>query len=106
MYQNASGFGQRFHAAQVAAAAPGMVPRLYKTGTDKGLHHQLCVVPIYNNFVNTTAQDAINTVFSACRVSNEWDVGRPSSLFNYFDYRKVEFNHLQPLGIFILFAAY
>ena len=92
--QNASQIGTRLHNAQAGRA------HLYKTGTDKGLHAQVCVVPMYNNPVNTPAQDLVNTEFSALRATNEWDVGRPGSMFKYLDYRKVLFKHLQPIGMF------
>lgn len=92
--QNASQIGTRLLNAQAGR------PNLYKTGTDKGMHPQVCVVPMYNNPVNTPAQDLVNTEFSALRGTNEWDVGRPQSMFKYIDYRKVLFKHLQPIGMF------
>ena len=62
-----------------------------------GLHPQLAVVPMYNNVPNTALQTRINSEFSALRSTNEWDVGRPTSMFKYLDYRKVYYN--QPMKI-------
>ena len=64
-----------------------------------GLHPQLAVVPMYNNVPNTALQTRINSEFSALRSTNEWDVGRPTSMFKYLDYRKVLFKDLQPIGM-------
>jgi hypothetical protein len=62
------------------------------------MHPQLCVVPMYNNPVNSPAQTLVNSEFSALRATNEWDVGRPQNMSKYLDYRKVLFKHLQPIG--------
>jgi len=64
-----------------------------------GLHPQLTVVPMYNNVPNTALQTRINSEFSALRATNEWDVGRPTTMFKYLDYRKVLFKDLQPIGM-------
>jgi hypothetical protein len=64
-----------------------------------GLHPQLTVVPMYNNVPNTALQTRLNSEFSALRATNEWDVGRPTTMFKYLDYRKVLFKDLQPIGM-------
>ena len=92
--QNNSQLGQQLSAAQVGQ------PLMYVSSTDKGLHAQVCIVPMYNNVPNTIAQQWENHCVSAMRCTNEWDVGRPKSLFKYLDYRKVHFDHLQPIGLF------
>ena len=96
--QNASQLSARLVAAQEGRQ---IGTPLFKTGTDKGFHPQVAVVPMYNNPVNTPAQQQINSEFSALRATSEWDVGRPNSMFKYLDYRKVLFKHLQPIGLMI-----
>ena len=92
--QNVSNIGQRLLAAKHGQA------RLFVSSTDKGLHAQACIVPMHNNMPNTLAQQWENQCMSSMRCTNEWDVGRPKSLFKYIDYRKVHFTHLQPIGLF------
>ena len=55
---------------------------------------------MYNNLVNTPAQDLVNSEFSSLRAANEWDVGKPKNLFKYIDYKKVLFRQLQPIGLY------
>ena len=92
--QNDSGVGMRLLNAQNGAVNP------YICSTDKGLHAQACLVPMHNNAPNTLAENFENEMISSLRCTNEWDVGRPKSLFKYIDYRKVHFMHLQPIGLF------
>lgn len=92
--QNDSTLGNRLVNVQIGQ------PILYASATDKGFHAQACIAPMHNNAPNTLAQDFENECLSPLRAPNEWDVGRPKSLFKYIDYRKVHFNHLQPIGIF------
>jgi hypothetical protein len=53
------------------------------SGTDKGLHAQACVVPMYNNVINTPVQETVNSEISSCRAANEWDVGKTKNLFKF-----------------------
>jgi hypothetical protein len=92
--QNLSQIGHRLLAAQAG------MPQLYTSGTDKGFHAQVAIVPMHNNLINTAAQTLENEYFSSCRATNEWDVGRPSILWKYIDFNKVQFHNLQPLGLF------
>jgi hypothetical protein len=72
----------------------------YITTTDKGMHNQPCLVAMYNNLINTPAQDLSNTRWSPMRVSNETGIGLVNSTWKYCDYYKVLNTTLQPLGIF------
>ena len=55
----------------------------FMPGTDKGLRAQACVVPMYNNVINTPVQETVNSEISSCRAANEWDVEKPKNLFKF-----------------------
>jgi len=80
--------------------AQGIGANKFVSGTDKGLHAQACVVPMYNNVINTPVQETVNSEFSSYRAANECDVGKPKNLFKFIDYRKVLFRQLGIIGLF------
>ena len=92
--QNMSTLGLRLLVAQQGQA------QMFCTGTDKGFHTAVCIQPMHNNAINTPLQNVQNTHFSRLRHTNEDDIGRVKNLCKYIDYRKVQFNALQPLGKF------
>jgi len=94
MVQNESLISMRL----VAAQAGNVI--VYETTSDKGLHNQPCVVPMYNNVVNTAAQTLSNRMWATLRVSNEQTIGIVNNMWRYCDFPKVLNSSKQPLGLF------
>lgn len=74
--------------------------RLFKTATDKGCHRGFAVAPMHNHAINTFQETLENTHLSSLRSTNENDISRLKNTMKFIDYRKVQFNSLQPLGIY------
>lgn len=94
MKQNENNLSGRLIACQ-----PGF-PIVYNTSIDKGLHTQPRIVTMFNNLINTVAQNLSNDNWAAIRVTNENCLAIVATQWKFIDYRKVTNCSVHPLGIY------
>jgi hypothetical protein len=90
------------NARLMLAQAGRPVAAMFHTGTDKGFFVDVAVRPMHNNLVNTVQQTIENRDFASLRITNEHDIGRKSSFFQYIDASRLHNPKKQPLGVFYI----
>ena len=70
-----------------------------------GFHQQPCVNPMFNNLINTPAQDFSNQRNSPIRVSNENINGLICNQWKLLDFRKNGMKTRQPLALYYKLGA-
>ena len=65
-----------------------------------GFHLQPCVNPMFNNLINTVAQDFSNEQHSSIRVCNENAISLVNNRWKLLDCRKIIMKSKQPLAMY------